>query len=215
MKFIRQACLVVTSALIGCGGGGDDGGTTNPPPPPPPGGQTLGSIQTSVTTLNLAAGSSQTITVTAFDTQNAIISNPGTPQFTSTSTSVAEVDGSGTVTGYNQGSSTINVSLTLGSVTRTATVAVTVNGQLPAIMQVSTTAGDAFQPNKVVIGQGGQVSWTFGATIHNVTFAPSTGAPANISDTYLTSVSRTFSTPGNFNYNCTIHAGMSGQVVVR
>jgi plastocyanin len=48
-----------------------------------------------------------------------------------------------------------------------------------------------------------------------VTFQASPGAPTNIGDTYAISVERTFSQGGNFNYQCTIHAGMSGQVVVR
>ncbi len=148
--------------------------------------QTLGSIQTSVSTMNLAAGNSQTITVTAFDTQNQVISNPGSPTFNSTSTTIAEVDNSGHVTGWHAGNATVNVSLTLGSVTRTATVAVTVTGLLPTVGNVNTTSGDIFTPNKVVIGQGGQVTWTFGTTIHNVTFQPTAGAPANISDTYST-----------------------------
>jgi plastocyanin len=41
---------------------------------------------------------------------------------------------------------------------------------------VNTSSGDIFQPNKVAVGIGGQVTWTFGATIHNVTFAPQAGA---------------------------------------
>jgi plastocyanin len=213
MQFSRFAGIVIASALLGCGGGGSDGGTTNPPPPPP--NQTLGSIQTNVTTMNLAAGNSQTISVTAFDTQNQIISNPGSPTFSSTSVTVAEVDNAGQVTGWHSGSATVNVSLTLGSVTRTASVAVTVTGILPSDASVNTTSGDIFTPNKVVIGQGGQVTWTFGTTIHNVTFQPTAGAPANISDTYSISVSRTFNSAGNFSYSCTIHAGMNGQVVVR
>ena len=216
MRLFRSASLVLATALYGCGGGGSDGGTTNPPPPPPPGGnQTLGSIQTNVSTLQLAAGTTGTITVTAFDTQNQVISNPGSPTFSSTTSAVAEVNSSGEVTGWSSGNSTINVSLTIGSVTRTASVAVTVTGTLPAQGNVNTSSGDIFQPNKVAIGVGGQVTWTFGATIHNVTFAPQAGAPTNISDTYSISVSRTFNNAGNFNYSCTIHAGMSGQVVVR
>jgi plastocyanin len=167
--------------------------------------------------MQLSAGSSQTITVTAFDTENQVISNPGSPTFNipPASTTVAEVDNAGQVTGWNAGGATVNVSLTRGSVTRTASVAVTVTGTLPTVQNVNASASDAFTPNKVAIGVGGQVTWTFGATIHNVTFAPQAGAPANISDTYATSVSRTFTAAGNFNYSCTIHAGMNGQVVAR
>lgn len=216
MRVTRLACLVVTSALLGCGGGGGDGGTTGPPPPPPPpSNQTLGSITTNVSSLNLAAGSTQAITVSALDTQGGLIVNPGAPSFTSVSATIAEVDGSGTVLGVHSGNTTINVSLTMGSVTRTATVTVNVTGTLPSTATVSTSTGDVFTPNKVVIGEGGSVTWNFSAVTHNVTFASTPGAPAPINDAYSVSVSRTFNQGGNFAYNCTIHAGMSGQVIVR
>ena len=216
MRVTRFACLVVTSVLLGCGGGGgDDGGTTNPPPPPPPNNQTLGSISTNPTSLNLLAGNTQAIAVSAFDAAGVVIVNPGTPVFSSASAAIAEVDGVGTVLGIRQGSTTINVSLTMGSVTRTATVATAVSGTLPSQSSVSTTSGDVFSPNKVVIAQGGQVTWTFGGTEHTVVFS-GVGSPGGItSGGYSSSHSRTFSQTGNFSYVCTIHAGMNGQVVVR
>lgn len=214
MHVTRFAFLVMTSALLACGGGGD-GGTTNPPPPPPPNNQTLGSISTNVTSLNLAAGNTQTITVSAFDTQGAVISNPGTPTFTAASSVVAEVDATGTVLAVHAGSTTITASLTMGGVTRTASVATTVTGVLPSQANVSTTSGDFFTPNKVVIGTGGQVTWTFGGVEHTVVFS-GVGSPGGItSGGYSSSHSRTFVQAGNFSYVCTIHAGMNGQVVVR
>jgi len=219
MRVARLTCLVFISALLGCGGGGgdDDGGTTGPPPPPPPGNtQTLGSITTNVASMNLVAGNTQTITVTALDTQNGVIANPGTPTFNSASTTVAEVDGSGAVLGLYLGSTTINVSLTRAGVTKTATVTVNVTGVLPASADVSTTSGDVFTPNKVAIGQGGSVTWTFGAVEHTVSFTSGAGAPTGISSGgYASSHSRAFAQPGNFSYICTIHAGMNGQVIVR
>jgi len=216
MHFTRLACLTIVTALLGCGGGSsDDGGTTGPPPPPPGGNQTLGSIQTNVSTMNLTAGNSQSISVTAFDTQNQVISNPGSPTFTSGSAAIADVDNSGTVTGISSGTTNVTASLTIGSVTRTAAVAVTVSGTLPSQASINTTQGDVFTPNRVMIVQGGSVTWTFGTTIHNVTFAASPGAPQNISDTYSTAVSRTFNAAGTFQFQCTIHAGMNGQVIAR
>ena len=216
MTVARWACVVVTSALLGCGGGGDDdGGTNPPPPPPPPNNQTLGSISTNVTSLNLVAGNTQTITVSAFDTQGGVIVNFGTPTFTVVSSTVAEVDAGGTVLGLTGGSTTINVSVTMGAVTRTAPVAVVVTGSLPTLANVSTQSGDIFTPAKVAISQGGQVTWTFGGVEHTVVFS-NAGAPGGItSGGYSSSHSRTFGSSGNFNYVCTIHAGMSGQVIVR
>lgn len=212
MRVARSAGLVlVTSVLFGCGGG-DDG----PTDPPPPGNQTLGSITTNVTSVNLVAGNSQTITVQARDTEGAVIANPGAPTFSSASTAVAEVDGSGTVLGLTSGSTTINVSLTRGGVTKTAEVAVVVTGSLPSQANVSTLSGDVFTPNKVLISQGGSVTWTFGPVEHTVSFTSGAGAPAGItSGGYSSQHSRTFNQAGNFSYICTIHAGMNGQVIVR
>ena len=216
MKVTRWACVAVTSVILGCGGGGgDDGGTTNPPPPPPPGGtQTLGSISTNVTSMSLGAGDTQTISVSAFDTNGGLIVNAN-PSFTAASATIAEVDGAGTVLGIRSGSTTITVTVSIGAVTRTASVAVNVTGTLPAQGNVSTASGDIFTPNKIAIGQGGQVTWTFGGTEHTVVFS-STGAPAGItSGGYSSSHSRTFTQSGNYSYVCTIHAGMNGQVIVR
>ena len=217
MQVSRLATLVLAAAVFGCGGGGDDGGTTGPPPPPPPPGttQTLGSITTTVSVINIAAGGTQAIGVTALDTQGAVITNPGTPSFTSASPSIAAVDGTGLVVGIATGSTTVTVSLTRSGVTRTATVTVTVSGSLPATAGVSTTSGDVFSPGSVTISRGGSVTWTFGITIHNVTFQGGAGVPANIPDRSNTSESRTFSTVGDFSYTCTLHAGMTGQVLVR
>jgi plastocyanin len=214
MTVARWACIVVTSALLGCGGGGGDDGGTNPPPPPP-NNQTLGSISTSVTSMELVAGNTQTISVSAFDTQGGVILSFGTPSFTVVSSTIAEVDGGGTVLGLTGGSTTVNVTVTMGAVTRTAAVAVTVSGALPILANVSTTSGDIFTPGKVAISKGGQVTWTFGVVEHTVVFSGS-GAPGGITGGgYASSQSRTFTSSGNFNYVCTIHAGMSGQVIVR
>lgn len=215
MNLRRWSGVGILSVLLACGGGGgdDDGGTTGPPS----GNQTLGSITPSTPSMTLDAGTSNGITIVAYDTENAIISNPGTPVFVSQSPSIAEVDASGNVLGVSSGSTTINVSLTRGNVTKTAVVAVTVTGSLPLNADVAASASAYnFAPSAVAIQRGGAVTWTFGSLEHTVTFAGTTGAPASISSGgYSTSISRTFSTAGNFTYQCTIHAGMSGQVVVR
>lgn len=217
MQVSRLATLVLAAAVFGCGGGGDDGGTTGPPPPPPPppSTQTLGSITVSPTSMNLLAGNTQTISVTALDTQGAVISNPGTPTFSVSPAGFASVDAAGLVVGIAAGTATVTVTLTRSGVTRTATVNVVVTGSLPGTASVSTTSGDVFSPNNVSIARGGSVTWTFGVTVHNVTFQGGAGVPANIPDRSNTSESRTFATAGDFSYNCTLHAGMTGQVIVR
>lgn len=206
-RMIGAATLLVASA---CGGGGDDGG----PGPTPQ--QTLDRITPSVTTLALNAGGSSTIAVTALDTQGGTINNPGTFTFTSRSATVAEVTSQGTVFAIAAGSTTIDISLTRAGVTKTATVAVTVTGTLGLSATVAAgTASNTFQPQVVGIARTGTVTWSFGAVEHNVIFAGGTGAPTNIGNTTNASVSRTFNTAGNFPYDCNLHAGMTGTVIVR
>ena len=217
MRLYRVLLVAVAAALTACGGGGgDDGGTTGPPPPPGGNQQTLGSITPNATTLALGAGSSSALTITAYDAQNYVIQNAGTPTFSSSNTAVAEVDGNGQVLALFAGSAQINVSLTYGGVTRTAVVTVTVTGVLPNDIGVIASSGDyVFTPKVVAIQQGGSVNWTFGPLEHTVTFSIAQGAPASITSGYSGTVSRTFATRGNFTYNCQIHSGMGGQVIVR
>lgn len=217
MRFFRLAGLVVATALVGCGGGGgsDDGGTTAPPPPPA-NNQTLGSITTNVTTMNVPAGQSQTIIVSAFDTQNAIISNPGLPTFVATNTAVAEVDNQGAVLGLTSGSAIVNVALTRGGITKNATVTVNVTGALPTNAAIAAGIDAAFTPKRVAIARGGSITFNFASLEHTVAFNATAGAPSGISSGGLNAaISRTFGTAGNFTYICTIHAGMSGEVIVR
>jgi plastocyanin len=72
-----------------------------------------------------------------------------------------------------------------------------------------------FAPESVTVTDPVVVTWTNDTgVLHNVTFAPATGAPANIPSYSSGSVARNFSTAGTFQYQCTIHAGMRGQVIV-
>ena len=74
----------------------------------------------------------------------------------------------------------------------------------------------AFNPSGVTIVRSGTVTWTNNTgLVHNVTFGPATGAPANIPDLGEGSVGRSFTAVGTFGYQCTNHSGMTGQVVVR
>jgi len=214
MRLLRLLTGVLVAASAACGGGSGDGGTTGPPPPNG-NTQTLGSIATSVPSLSLGAGTAATIGVVAYDANNQVIANPGTPTFTSSAPSVAEVDAAGTVLAIAAGSAQVTVRLTVGGVTKTAAVAVTVNGALPNDASVVASSSDyVFTPATVVVHQGGTVTWTFGLLEHTVTFNAA-GAPTNINNGYSASVSRTFTAPGDYSYVCTIHSGMSGKVVVR
>ena len=208
LRVLGAGALLVAAA---CGGGGSDGGTTNPPPT-----QTLGEIRPSVTSLALTAGQSATITVTALNTSGGTITNAGTPSFTTRSATVAEVTAQGVVFAVAAGTTSIDVSLSFGGVTKTASVAVVVTGTLGATATVAAgSASNTFQPQVVGVARGGSVTWSFAALEHNVNFSGGGGAPANIPNTTNASVSRTFGTAGNFPYDCSLHAGMTGTVIVR
>lgn len=214
MPLSRTRSVLLVSAVLGCGGGGgDDGGTTGPGPGP--NNQTLGSIVLSTPSLTLTAGNMAAITVVAYDTENAIIANAGSPTFTSANPAVAEVDNQGNVLAVAAGSTQITASLTRGSVTKSASAAVSVTGSLPSSAAVEAGTAAYFQPGTVIIQRGGSVTWNFGSLEHSVSFSPANGVPSNIAPTYGSSVDRTFNAAGNFNYTCTIHAGMTGLVMVR
>ncbi len=74
-----------------------------------------------------------------------------------------------------------------------------------------------FTPSSITVAAGTTVTFTFESVAHDVFFdnAPA-GAPANISTpTANASVTRTFPTAGRYVYNCHIHPGMSGVVIVQ
>jgi plastocyanin len=87
----------------------------------------------------------------------------------------------------------------------------------PAPGTVRATTSIQFTPGQITIAAGQTVTFEFGALAHTVFFddAPA-GAPANISAASANkSVALTFNTKGTFPYNCHIHPGMSGTVVVQ
>ena len=76
-------------------------------------------------------------------------------------------------------------------------------------------ATNSFQPGSVTIKVGGSVTWTYdNAVVHNATFSATAGAPTSVPNGRNGSVSRTFGTAGDYDYQCTNHAGMNGVVKV-
>ena len=200
---------VLTVTLTACGGGSD------PVTVPPQTVRTLSSVSVAAPTVNVAAGESAAISANAFDASNAALSGV-TFTYASSNATIAEVSGTGSVLALGAGSATITVTGTLSGVSKSATVAVTVTGSLPASASVlGGASGNAFAPATVVIATGGSVGWTLGPNTHNVTFDAATGAPAGVPNGSAVTVSRAFTTAGDFAYQCTIHAGMTGRVVVR
>jgi plastocyanin len=84
----------------------------------------------------------------------------------------------------------------------------------PAANEVIATTENTFNPATLTVSKGTTVTFTFQATVHNVNFTNATGAPANIGNTSNSAVQRVFATAGTFGYDCSLHSGMHGQVVV-
>jgi plastocyanin len=202
--------LGVLTVITSCGGGGGDGGVTPPPPP-----QTLGSISLDPPAMSLIVTQKSTFLGRAFDTSGGAINGATGFTFTSSTPATATVSASGEVTALALGQTTITASLTRDGVTKTTTASVqVVPGTFPLSSQVVANAtSDTFAPKTIDIRVGGTVTFRFLATEHNVVFTAQ-GAPQNIPNTSNRDVDRTFNNAGTFDYDCTLHAGMSGRVIV-
>jgi plastocyanin len=85
-----------------------------------------------------------------------------------------------------------------------------------ALIDTVFMPGDVFSPPSLTLQKGGTVWFDFPARAHNVIFSRRIeGAPADIQPTSSRLVSRTFANAGTFPYDCTLHPGMTGEIVVR
>lgn len=165
---------------------------------------------------SLAIGATAALQASARDARGNAIAGATGFTFTTAAAGTAVVSSTGTVTAIAPGTTTITASLTRDGSTSSATAAVTVTGPSNAPLAAAVGTTDAsFTVPSVTIATGGTVTWTFGPTTHNVTFAATTGAPQSVNNSASTSVARTFNTAGTFSYQCTLHAGMTGTVIVQ
>jgi plastocyanin len=83
----------------------------------------------------------------------------------------------------------------------------------PVATNSVTVRNDFFDPVNASIQRGTTVTWTWaqGASQHNVVFTDGASSQTQATGTYT----RTFSNAGTYNYSCTLHAGMSGSIVVQ
>ena len=205
MRVARLWAVAVVATLgVGCGGGddGDDGVGPNP---------VFTSVSISPASPTVFIGVSEQLTAVAKDQNGGNLSG-ATFTYASSDQSKATVTNAGLVTGVGAGTARITATGTVGTVTKTGFVDVTI-ASATAAASVSATASSTFDPRTVVITRTGTVTWSF-ALLHNVTFAATTGAPQNIADQATGTAARQFNTAGTFNYQCTIHPGMNGTVTV-
>jgi plastocyanin len=170
----------------------------------------VNSVAVAPTTASVNVGATTQLTATV-----TVGNNASTAVTWSTSNAAnATVDQTGKVTGVAAGTAVIRATAQADA-TKFAEATITVTGSsFPSIAEVIAGADATFQPGTVEIAIGGTVTWTFQALAHNVTFAATTGAPSNIGNNSNTQVSRTFNTLGTFVYDCTLHGGMTGRVIV-
>ncbi|MBA2670484.1 MAG: Ig-like domain-containing protein [Gemmatimonadetes bacterium] len=200
--------VLLLALLAGCGGDGPS------EVPQPQADFTSLSLSTSSGTIySRPPGNSAALTARALDQNGQPMGGLGTPTFTSDDSGIASVDPSGNVTAVASGSTSIRASLTANGVTRTAAVAITVtDGATEATVTAPLVE---FTPRVVDLALGGTVTWAFESIPHNVVFSTQ-GAPADLPAPWSNaSHSRTFPTAGSFRYECGLHAGMSGEVIVR
>lgn len=90
----------------------------------------------------------------------------------------------------------------------------TFGGSATALSVDVAMPGTAFTPNHIDLAQGGEVRFVFSALQHDVRFNGGSSAPADIPVSSNATVSRTFAAKGTFTFLCTLHANMSGTVIV-
>ena len=206
------ACCLGAGLLLlaGCGGGGAVASSAASDP-------TLSSVGLSARTVTIAVGGTFQLHASPKDQFGLPMSTDVALTYTTSNAAIATVDGTGLVTAVAPGTATVTASATVDGVTQTSSCEVTVElAPLPGTGTIISTAGFAFSPSTVTIAVNDSVSWRFVEAPHNVTFAgiaPSAGNVPTQQPGAL--VTRVFSAAGTYSYECSLHSGMRGQVVVQ
>ncbi len=189
--------LVIVFAAASCSGDGGSGPSMR-----------IASVFLSAPTPTIAVGDKAQLTAVALDSVGNTVN--ATFEWSSSAGIVAMVSSTGLVTGITAGSA--NIAAKAGGVTGTLSLTVRASANLAV---VAMPPGDVFTPFQVSVPIGGTVRWEFPQKPHNVIFDRKAGAPTDIQSTANSAVSRIFALAGTFPYDCTLHPGMSGEVIVR
>ena len=87
------------------------------------------------------------------------------------------------------------------------------NPTTPTSTNAVAVSDNQFSPSAIQVTPGTTVTWTWASSSspHNVIFSDGGSQTLGANATYT----RAFATAGTYNYQCTLHAGMSGSVTVR
>jgi plastocyanin len=196
-KFVMGALLIGTLA---CGGGGDDG---------PTGGDGVASVSLNAPSLSMLPGRTEQLVATAKDASGNAIASAPAATWTSSNNATVSVSGSGLVTANAVGNATVTATISGKSASAQVTVAgaaTTVTVNMPGL---------TFTPFRATLKQGGTVNYVFPSLAHNVIFERVPGAPADIPGAVSSqTVSRQFPQVRLYNYTCSLHSGMNGEVEV-
>lgn len=191
---MSMACLACLT-LPACG---KSGPTYSGPP--------VASLSLSAPSTNVIIGKTLQLSVTMLDIYGASVT--GAPvQWQSSATSIATVTQGGLVTGRAVGTARIRGSSGNGR----DSVNITVGTNTFDVY----TPGDVFSPTVLEVPVGATVRFhMFGEEGHDATFANVPGRPAHIPVVNNQIVPRQFNTSGTFPYDCNVHPGMSGAIIV-
>ena len=198
---MKPAAVVVAAIVVAACG------KDNPTSP------TIQTVIITSPTQTIAVGETVQLTTTARDV-NGLSVPTAKITYAASPASVLSVNDAGRVIGVGPGAGTV-IATAAGQSSPAYAITVTPSGGVAAVV---TMQPNSFSPFTTTIRLGQTVAFDFGSLAHNVIFkdrAQHPGVPADIPDaTSNKLVNRTFTTAGTFPFDCTIHPGMSGQVVV-
>ena len=194
----RSAVAVLVAFGLSACGGGSDG---------PTGSSGVASVRMITNAISLFPGQTEQLSATALDASGAAVATAPAATWRSANTSVVTVTSAGVVTGVANGQTDVTATINGKAGATRVTV-----GRPPLTARV-LMPGLSFTPFTTTISRTGTVAYEFPQLPHNVIFK-TVGSPSDILVTSNVTVSRQFNTAGSFAYDCTLHPGMSGEVVV-